>query len=117
MKTLTQETSRARAKARTSADLRRRLKAELNAAGCFAPAPLQQTLHMIIVVLAYGAGYALLLTGPDIVARVALLLLFAFISVQAGYIAHEAGHGAISRKRWLAVIIGHFFNTLLTALC
>jgi len=86
-------------------------------AGCFAPAPLQQSVHMIIVVLVYTAGYALLLTGPDIVARVALLLLLAFISVQAGYIAHEAGHGAITRKRWLAVAIGQFFNTLLTALC
>jgi fatty acid desaturase len=37
--------------------------------------------------------------------------------VQAGYIAHEAGHGAITRNRWLAASIGHFFNTFLTALC
>jgi fatty acid desaturase len=117
MKTLTQASNRAKSNATTSAEFRRQLKAELTTAGCFAPAPLQQTVHMITIVLVYGAGYALLLTGPDIAARIALLLLLAFISVQAGYIAHEAGHGAITRKRWLAVAIGQFFNTLLTALC
>jgi fatty acid desaturase len=117
MKKLTQATSRANPSAITGADFRRQLKAELTTAGCFTPAPLRQSVHMIIIVLVYGAGYALLLTGPDIVARVALVLLLAFISVQAGYIAHEAGHGAITRKRWLAVAIGQFFNTLLTALC
>jgi len=63
MKTLTQASNRAKPNATTSAEFRRQLKAELTTAGCFAPAPLQQTAHMILIVLVYGAGYALLLTG------------------------------------------------------
>lgn len=100
-----------------SADLRRLLKAELSSANCFAPAPLQQTLHIIALFAAYAAGYALLLTDPGAIARVATLALLAFVSVQAGFVAHEAGHGAITRKRWVAVAIGQFLNTFLTALC
>jgi len=117
MKTLTQMTNRAEPDARTSANLRRELKDELIAAGCFGPAPLRQITHMIIVLLVYGCAYAMLLSAPDMLPRIALLALLAFVSVQAGYIAHEAGHGAITRKRWLAVAIGQFYNTFLTALC
>jgi fatty acid desaturase len=97
--------------------LRHELKAELRAAGCFAPAPRQLVLHMFAVVIIYAAAFALLLTQPETSAWLAALVLLAFSSVQAGYIAHEAGHGAITRQRWLAVTIGQFFNTFLTALC
>jgi fatty acid desaturase len=117
MKTSQEETKPDNAGARRSADLRRQLKSELVTAGCFAPVRLRQGLHMIFVLTVYFAGYALLLTDPGVAARIATLVLLAFISVQAGYIAHEAGHGAITRKRWLAVAIGQVFNTLLTALC
>ena len=72
---------------------------------------------MFTVILLYGGGYTLLLTQSHLWIRFAALVVLAFASVQAGYIAHEAGHGAITRKRWLAISIGQFFNTLLTALC
>lgn len=93
------------------------LRKNLKDAGCFSPAPVQQILHMIWVTALYAASYLLLLTQPDPVTRLACLVLLAFASVQAGYIAHEAGHKAITRKRWLASAIGQFFNTFLTALC
>jgi fatty acid desaturase len=93
------------------------LRNELKSAGCFKSAPFQQMLHMVVVVTLYAGGYLMLLAQPDIGARVASLVLLAFTSVQAGYIAHEAGHKAITRKPWLRNIIGQFFNTFLTALC
>jgi fatty acid desaturase len=93
------------------------LRHELKSAGCFSPAPIQQALHMVVVVSLYAAGYITLLTQPGLGVRIASLVLLAFISVQAGYIAHEAGHKAITRQRWLADSIGLFFNTFLTALC
>lgn len=94
-------------------ELRNRLKS----AGCFLPAPLQQLLHMAWVVALYATAYLLLLSQPGVGTRLACLVLLAFASVQAGYIAHEAGHRAITRKRRLASSIGQFFNTFLTALC
>jgi fatty acid desaturase len=93
------------------------LKQTLRDAGCFAHAPLAQILHMLLVVLVYVGAYLVLLQQPDTMLRLFALFILAFISVQAGYIAHEAGHGAITRHRWLAVSIGQFFNTFLTALC
>jgi fatty acid desaturase len=93
------------------------LRNELKTAGCFKAATVQQILHMFVVVTLYAGAYLVLLTQPGIGARLASLVLLAFISVQAGFIAHEAGHRAITRKRWLTNIIGQFFNTFLTALC
>jgi len=97
--------------------LYRQLKQQLLAAGCFEPAAAAQISHMMLIVAGYATAYAVLLTQPGSWLRLAALLLVAFASVQAGFIAHEAGHGAITRKRWLAVAIGQFFNTFLTALC
>ncbi len=97
--------------------LYRQLRQRLQAEGCFAAAPLPQILHMILVIAGYATAYGLLLTQPETWLRVVLLLLLAFASVQAGYVAHEAGHGAITRNRRLANGIGQFFDTFLTALC
>jgi fatty acid desaturase len=93
------------------------LRKILRDAGCFAPAPLMQLIHMALVVLLYNGAYLFLLTNPETGYRVLALLLLAFISVQAGFIAHEAGHRAISKRRWVVGLVGQFFNTLLTALC
>ncbi len=97
--------------------LYRQLRQQLLAAGCFAPAPAAQALHMILIVAGYAAAYAVLLAQPGPWSRIAALLLLAFVSVQAGYVAHEAGHGAITRNRRLTIAIGQFFDTFLTALC
>ena len=93
------------------------LRNELKSANCFSPAPIQQVLHMVVVVTLYAAGYVTLLTQPGPGMWIGSLILLAFVSVQAGYIAHEAGHKAITRQRWLIIAIGQFFNTFLTALC
>jgi fatty acid desaturase len=96
--------------------LAKELKQKLRDAGCFKPARAQQLFHMILVLLTYGGGYALLLTDPPVLVEVATLFIMAVVSVQAGFIAHEAGHGAITRNVRVARFIGRLFNTLLTAL-
>ena len=89
---------------------------ELKDAGCFERALWSEIGSMIFVVSALGLGYLALLGDPATVPRLAALALIAFASVHAGYIAHGAGHGTVTRSRWAAVVIGQFFMTFLTAL-
>jgi len=96
--------------------LHRLLIGELARAGCFRPAPLRTALYATFVLATYAAAYAVLLSAPGFALRAGAIALLAFASVHAGFIAHEAGHGAITRNRRLAAAIGQVFNTLLTAL-
>ena len=97
--------------------LHRLLINELTAAGCFRPAPLRTAAYAAFVLGGYACAYAGLLAAPGWGMRVLYLLALAFLTVQAGFIAHEAGHGAITRNRRVAELIGQVFHTLLTALC
>lgn len=93
------------------------LVSRLTAAGCFAPALVYQSMHILLVVAVYASAYAALLFEPAIGLRMLALVALAFCCVQAGFIAHEAGHGALTRRRWLAELLGQFLMTFLTALC
>ena len=117
MEPLTQDNDHYDEALRQGKSLGSELREQLSMAGCFAPATIPQTFHMLLVILLYGSGYTALLLEPTIGLRLTALILLAFASVQAGYIAHEAGHGAITKNRRLVRLIGQFFNTFLTALC
>jgi fatty acid desaturase len=93
------------------------LMAELSAAGCFRAARARSMAYGAAILAAYGAAYATLLTDPGIALRALSIAALAFVSVHAGFLAHEAGHGAITRNRRIAGAVGQVFNTLLTALC
>ena len=97
--------------------LHRMLVAELSAAGCFRPAAARSAACGAFILTCYAACYATLLTGPGVAARAAAIVALAFISMQAGFLSHEAGHGAITRDRRVADLLGQVFHTLLTALC
>jgi fatty acid desaturase len=99
-----------------ASELHRRLIAELSSAGCFRPAPLRSAAFGALILACYSAGYAILLADPGICARLAAIALLAFFSVQAGFVAHEAGHGALTRNRRLATFLGHVFHTFVTGL-
>ena len=96
--------------------LHRLLIGELASAGCFRPAPVRTAAYGAFILGVYSAAYGVLLTAPGIAARALAIVVLAFASVHAGFIAHEAGHGAITRNRRVAAAIGQLFNTLLTAL-
>jgi fatty acid desaturase len=97
--------------------LHRILIAELSKAGCFRPTPVRNAIFGTFIVVGYGAAYVALLAGPGLVARALALAALAFLTVQAGFFAHEVGHGAITRNRRVIVWLGQLYNTLLTALC
>lgn len=96
--------------------LHRMLIRELAAAGCFRPVPLRCAAYGAFIVACYAAGYATLLTTPSFGVRALAIAALAFISVHAGFMAHEAGHGAITRDRRVADLVGQVFHTLLTGL-
>lgn len=100
-----------------SEPLHRLLFAELSAAGCFRRAPMRSAVYGAFILAGYAAAYGVLLTAPGPALRAAAILVLAFLSVHAGFLAHEAGHGALTRNRALAGLVGQVFNTLLTALC
>lgn len=103
--------------ARRGHRLHRVLINELTAWGRVRPAPVRTTAYAAFVLGGYACGYAGLLAAPGWGIRILCLLALAFLTVQAGFIAHEAGHGAITRNRRVAELIGQLFKTLLTALC
>lgn len=107
--------SPAAAAARTD-PLHRMLMSELADAGCFRPASARTAAYGALVLATYAGAYALLLAGPPPAWRALAIVALAFISVHCGFIAHEAGHGAITRNRRVAACIGQLFNTSLTAL-
>jgi len=94
----------------------RLLLAEVVQAGCFRPATVHTAIYGCLVVLSYAAAYATLLAAPGPAVRMLAIAGLAFVSVHCGFIAHEAGHGAITRDRRKAAWVGQVFNTLLTAL-
>ena len=96
--------------------LHRMLIAELSRAGCFNRAPIRSAAFGAFIVAGYGACYAALLADPGFGLRAAAILGLAFFSVQAGFLAHEAVHGALGRSRFITSLVGQIFNTLLTAL-
>jgi fatty acid desaturase len=97
--------------------LHRKLVAELSAAGCFRRAPLRSAVFGTAIIAAYAGAYAVLLAGPALPLRLAAIALLAFLCVQAGFLAHEAGHGALTSKRRFASCVGQVFNTLTTGMC
>jgi fatty acid desaturase len=97
--------------------LHRLLIAELSSAGCFRRASVRSAVFGAFILAGYAAAYATLLSGPGLAARAAAIVAAAFFSVQGGFLAHEAGHGALTNDRRIAVFVGQLFNTLLTALC
>ncbi len=96
--------------------LYRMLKRELDRAGCFERPAWRGLGHMVYALVAYVIGYWVLLQGPTPISRLMALVLVAFACVHAGFVAHDAGHGAITRNRRLASACGQFFMTFLAAL-
>src|SRR3989442_3149848 len=95
----------------------RMLVAEVSGAACSRPAAARTVAYGAFILASSAVSDTALLTGRGVAARALAIFVLAFISVHAGFIAHEAGHGAIPRDRRVAACIGQVFNTLLTALC
>ncbi|MCG3774190.1 MAG: hypothetical protein JW395_1007 [Nitrospira sp.] len=93
------------------------LIAELSSAGCFRPTTSRNVVYGACILAGYAAAYTTLLTSPGFALRTLAIVALAFLSLHAGFLAHEAGHGAMTRNRVIAECVGQLFNTFLTALC
>jgi fatty acid desaturase len=102
---------------RHSDRLHRELFGELSAAGCFRRAPARSALFGAAILVGYAGSYVLLLSAPTLPLRMLAIVVLAFLCVQAGFLAHEAGHGALTNNRRLASIVGQVFNTLISGMC
>jgi fatty acid desaturase len=49
--------------------------------------------------MGYAAAYGTLLTRPGLIVHALALAALSFFCVHAGFLAHEAGHGAVTRDR------------------
>jgi len=101
----------------TTHALHRQLVAELSAAGCFRRAPARSAAFGAAILAGYASAYAVLLAAPALPLRLAAIAVLAFLCVQAGFLAHEAGHGALMSNRRVASCVGQVFNTLITGMC
>ena len=96
--------------------LHRKLIAEVAASGCLRPATGRTVARAMFILAAYAVAYATLLADPGPAGHALAIAALAFISVQGGFIAHDAGHGALSRDPRVAGLAGQLFHTLLTGL-
>jgi fatty acid desaturase len=87
----------------------RQLRQELAGAGLFEPDTLGYALHCVWVIPAYALGWWLLLQVQDPLFRIGLAALVAFVMMQGAALGHEAGHGAVSRRRWVNSLAGFAF--------
>ncbi len=92
------------------------LRERLAQAGCFRPAPWAYAIRIALVLAAGAFGYFALLAGPQPAVRIALALLIAFASVQAGFLAHDAGDGGITNNRRLAYGLRHLLMSFVSAM-
>lgn len=95
----------------------RALRAELVDAGCFRATPARAVRYGALILGFYAVAYATLLADPDTALRLCAVAALVFANIHAGILAHEAGHGALTRNRRVTMAVGQVFNTLLTALC
>lgn len=91
-----------------------RLRRRLKEVGFFEPAPGQYAVRAALSLACTLGSYAVLLwANPSWPARVACFFLAGFGLVQGTFIAHEAKHGSVSRRLWLAEATGQIFNSFL----
>ena len=93
------------------AQLIENLRGEIVRAGLFEPRSSFYWIKGVTLAAIQAVGYGLLIrdqTAP----RAAGVVLSALAMVQFGILAHDAGHGSISRARWVNAFWGYFAMSL-----
>lgn len=93
------------------------LVAELSAAGCFRRATARSVAYGAFILGTYAAAYGALLTDPGLGLRAFAIVTLAALCMHGGFLAHEAGHGALTGNRRVATAVGLVFNTLVSGMC
>jgi len=96
--------------------LYRDLRSRLEQAGCFRPAPFYYGMLFAAVLAAIAVGYVGLLFDPSPAMRFGLAALIAVATVQAGFLAHDVGDGAVTAHRGVALALRHTLMSFVSAL-
>jgi fatty acid desaturase len=104
MKTWTQE---------SALGFKQRLRAELHAMGVFRGDTAGYWCRGIWVTALAISSWACLVFADSLLPYLAAVIAAAYVGVQASAIAHEAGHGAVTRASTWRWRIGRFFMTFL----
>jgi len=90
-----------------------RLRRRLEAAGFFAPVTWQPAARAVAFLAVFVAAFGALLRRPAWPIEIGCWLAIGFVLVQGCFLAHEAMHGAVSRRPALTRLVGHLFDTVL----
>ena len=90
----------------SSENLYYELKQRVREAGLLEPQPLYYAITIPLTFALLFLGWIALVVVDNIWFRIADALFLAFISVQVGYIGHDAGHQQIFRRSWKNDLIG-----------
>jgi fatty acid desaturase len=97
---------------RHSADSRlEELTQRLIAAGCFDTARLRYALRCLAICAALSVAFIGLLAGPEWPVRIVLIVLAVFACVQAAFIAHDIGDGALAASNRVSETLRQFLLT------
>jgi fatty acid desaturase len=90
------------------------LRRVLAEAGFFERQPAYYAVVISGTLLAFGACLWIFTWSSAAATIVITALLFAFVSVQLGFLMHDAGHGAIFARSWKNTAVGLVAGNLLT---
>lgn len=107
------EASRPAAAALRNDPLYQDLIARLKAAKFFDARPWSFAWRIALCAAAYLGAFAYMLVAPSLLERLAACAVIGVAHLRGNFIAHDASHGAITRRAPVVELIGQFFDTLL----
>ena len=93
----------------------RTLKKELEYSNCFEERS-SYILKFLLVTSAYFISYILLLSVSALWIHFVAIFTLGFVTVQAGFLAHDAGDGAVTRNRIMSFLLPYLYMTFLSGL-
>ena len=90
------------------------LRRELEAAGCFDRAPAHYALRALLTVAGIAIGYLVAWNATSWAAILVGAALAAFATVQAAFVAHEIGDGALTMNKRLSMLLNQALMTFMT---
>jgi fatty acid desaturase len=92
--------------------LYRELKSRLEAIGFFTPAPWGYAWRMAVNFAICVGGWVALVLGDALWLQAIGVIAIGISMVQSSFLAHDAAHGALTRKSWLVELVGQLHSTL-----
>ncbi len=99
-------------KVETIGDAFRELRNDVRRRKCFERAPAVYFVLTILWGVTFIASYFLSLASSSLVTVTASVMLASVCAVQLAYIAHDAGHGHVSRHRFVNKLVGQLALTV-----